>query len=445
MLQFKMGEDIQSINLGKGWVYFGKLLKEYCLRSRYDIKEVDDLIKDLEGTKKKLKTMHSVIFLTDAILDNTGTPHPRGTAWIMLHNPEHAAPEALHSKSVLAAGTFVEARFAQNPHTGDIKLAPVIGSHHFSLAIQSLEQSVRILTVLGMFHGAMWRTSGTTKLTGAQDNFRSVKAYILTDYLGEALFPKIQNDTKKEAFYVKGDDTHAKLMLFAEYLLSATEHLAFLHEKGVVHRDIKPQNAVINGAGKIFLIDFGFSIILPAGVEKVFINACGSNGFVDRTIRKDLKKYENDPQNKGKAVFSSETDMYAFGIFALMLLPPHMVNCKKKLYYSPHDGEFEIPSYPASMAILPGALNADEYQAFDTLLGLINACEGQSATLRPTASVLAGALKHFIKVCKHEEQALLTKPANFTPKLEGNSPAVPITESEKKTKSKSSLSGGLSS
>ena len=49
------------------------------------------------------------------------------------------------------------------------------------------------------------------------------------------------------------------------YSACAIEALAYLYEKQIVHRDVKPSNLLIDGQGYLKLCDYGLSKFLKAG------------------------------------------------------------------------------------------------------------------------------------------------------------------------------------
>jgi serine/threonine protein kinase len=89
------------------------------------------------------------------------------------------------------------------------------------------------------------------------------------------------------------------------------EVLAFVHQQGVIHRDIKLQNLMRRSDGKIVLIDFG--AVKEIGALKV--NAQGESSL---TIAIGTPGYMPSEQQAFRPQFSS--DIYAVGIIAFVAL-----------------------------------------------------------------------------------------------------------------------------
>ncbi|BAY08287.1 serine/threonine-protein kinase [Calothrix sp. NIES-2098] len=77
-----------------------------------------------------------------------------------------------------------------------------------------------------------------------------------------------------------------------ELLLDLLPVLQFIHDRGVIHRDIKPQNIIRRQSdGRLVLIDFGSSKQLTAAVHTQIGTTIGSHGYTPIEQMQDGKAY----------------------------------------------------------------------------------------------------------------------------------------------------------
>ncbi|KAJ6575171.1 kinase-like domain-containing protein [Mycena capillaripes] len=89
------------------------------------------------------------------------------------------------------------------------------------------------------------------------------------------------------------------------YLGQLADSLAFLHERGIVHRDVKDENVILGPHGKCILIDFGSSGLVKRGGWDTF------SGTLD---------YAGPEILRGERYEGKEQDVWAFGVVAYVLL-----------------------------------------------------------------------------------------------------------------------------
>jgi eukaryotic-like serine/threonine-protein kinase len=97
-----------------------------------------------------------------------------------------------------------------------------------------------------------------------------------------------------------------RLALFAQ----VCEAVAFAHRNLVIHRDLKPDNIVVNAQGEVKLLDFGIAKLLDAA-------AAPTTG--DVTIAPFTPDYAAPEQLSGQPV-TTATDIYALGVLLFELL-----------------------------------------------------------------------------------------------------------------------------
>lgn len=110
----------------------------------------------------------------------------------------------------------------------------------------------------------------------------------------------VRGTTISDLLETKGAMNPAQVVEILEDAAAALKHV---HEKGIIHRDVKPENLIINQDGILKLIDFGIGILDyddPLGDEGMVIGTC---------------TYAAPEQNQGQDI-GPGADLYALGAVA---------------------------------------------------------------------------------------------------------------------------------
>ncbi|WP_026082838.1 serine/threonine-protein kinase [Mastigocladopsis repens] len=99
----------------------------------------------------------------------------------------------------------------------------------------------------------------------------------------------IEGQNLLKELHTQGTYTESKIR---ELLLDLLPVLEFIHERGVIHRDIKPQNIIRRDSDKrLVLIDFGASKQFTATVQTKIGTTIGSHGYTPIEQMQDGKAY----------------------------------------------------------------------------------------------------------------------------------------------------------
>src|SRR3990172_3572461 len=102
------------------------------------------------------------------------------------------------------------------------------------------------------------------------------------------------------------------LAKFFEIAIPLADAVAAAHEKGVLHRDLKPDNLMLSDEGRLKILDFGLAKLKPeagvSGISEQPTNARTEEGRIVGTV-----VYMSPEQAEGKAL-DSRSDIFSLGI-----------------------------------------------------------------------------------------------------------------------------------
>ncbi|MDD6319345.1 MAG: Stk1 family PASTA domain-containing Ser/Thr kinase [Oscillospiraceae bacterium] len=151
------------------------------------------------------------------------------------------------------------------------------------------------------------RFKNESKAISILDHPNIVKVYdvSVTDRLQYIVMEYIDGITLKEYLKQRGGAlTWKEVVHFATQVLSALDHA---HSKGIVHRDVKPQNIMLQADGSIKMMDFGIARFSRAQSQTVSDKAIGSVHYI------------SPEQAKGDHT-DARTDIYSTGVMMYEML-----------------------------------------------------------------------------------------------------------------------------
>ena len=109
------------------------------------------------------------------------------------------------------------------------------------------------------------------------------------------------------------------LRLFSE-IASGVE---YLHRRGLIHRDLKPQNIILDALGRIYLVDFGLTVKCENATD-----ICGTIAYADpRLLEKNSEEMVQ---------YAKKADIFALGMILMEILCNRYQNSENSLRFSPY-------------------------------------------------------------------------------------------------------------
>lgn len=121
-----------------------------------------------------------------------------------------------------------------------------------------------------------------------------------TPYL---VMPYVRGGTLKELLRRGGMSRQDMLKFFGQMV----EALDYAHDRGLIHRDVKPANMLVDDRGRLYLSDFGIAKALE-----------GSEGLTRTGVGVGTPEYMAPEQAQGRA--DKRSDLYALGVILYQML-----------------------------------------------------------------------------------------------------------------------------
>ncbi len=174
-----------------------------------------------------------------------------------------------------------------------------------------------------------------------------------------------------------------------DILRPVADALAYAHSRGVLHRDVKPSNVLIDNEGNVYLADFGLARIAQSN---------------DSTLSQDMiigsPQYISPEQGKGEAA-DDRSDIYSLAVVVYEMFTGHIPFAGDTPYTTilshindplPPPRQFNAKIQPAVEQVLVKALAKDRDQRFrnvrEFMRALENAVRGPVEDNEPVAPIL---------------------------------------------------------
>jgi serine/threonine protein kinase/tetratricopeptide (TPR) repeat protein len=217
-----------------------------------------------------------------------------------------------------ANASRVAASDAQMPGIlGDYELLEEIGRGGQGVVYRARQKSLNRTVALKVVKTGQWTTSAHLKrfrleaeTAASLDNANIVPIYEVGEHGGSCYFSMkfIEGGALDELFKRDPMPTRPAAELIAE--LARAVHYA--HQRGILHRDIKPGNILIDAKGEPHLTDFGLARLMEG------------EGTITRTLDTlGTPSYMAPEQALGNSQLTSGTDVYGLGAVLYHLLTGH--------------------------------------------------------------------------------------------------------------------------
>lgn len=222
------------------------------------------------------------------------------------------------------------------------------------------------------------------RITGLLDHANVVPVHdIGRDERGYASYTMklVEGHTLSEV--IAGQKSQRDLERILQILLKVCDGLSYAHSRGVIHRDLKPDNIMVGSHGQVYVMDWGLAQVNGEARETVVEGRVDPDGIVIGTLQ-----YMAPEQARGEvSKIDPRTDVFGVGAIlykALTGIPPYTGTVEQVLLAAQHGAvrpPEELPNInvkppPGLSAIAMKAMAEipeDRYQSVDEMAEEIRA------------------------------------------------------------------------
>jgi serine/threonine protein kinase len=163
--------------------------------------------------------------------------------------------------------------------------------------------------------------------------------------------------------------------------------LSYAHSQGIVHRDVKPSNVLIDGQGNCYLSDFGLAKTIQASIR-----------FTATGVGLGTPAYMSPEQGKGEVV-DARSDIYSLGAMLYEMVTgqvPYQADTPLAVMLKHITAPLPLPSRirpdipPALEQVIVLALSKEPDQRFQSVAAMVDAFDG--AVLRNSMPIVVPAV-----------------------------------------------------
>jgi serine/threonine-protein kinase len=146
-----------------------------------------------------------------------------------------------------------------------------------------------------------------------------------------------------------------------QVFLKVCDAVSFAHSRGVIHRDLKPDNLMVGSHGQVYVMDWGCALVVESGDDKVSLGRPpGSGALEQRGVVVGTTAYMAPEQACGRTdEIDARTDVFSLGAILYQILtgcPPYVASTISATLELAQRGEVVPPARRAPGEALPEGL-----------------------------------------------------------------------------------------